>query len=505
MTSYPISSAEGEHRFSEAYEQFERLVGTLNHEEAETLTHGAVEALIHTEGMELLRRLTQGYLDKRREEEVLKDQEVGADGVARPHRREGCERRLETRFGEVVVKRWGYGGRGLASVFPLDAELNLPADKYSHGLRIELAHEVIHSSFDESVSHLKRRAGGQMAKRQAEAVAVELSQDFDAYYEQPLTRSIDDGATENLLVITADGKGIVMHPEGLREATRKASEKAAGKMQTRLSPGEKGHRKRMATVVSVYEIAPYLRTPDQILDPQENTDHPRPKPCRKRTWARVEDDLAAVIEQGFLEAIRRDPEQQMRWVVLTDGQDELVRQVRTMAERYKVDVTLVQDFIHVIEYLWKAAHALHPENPEEREAWVRDRAQALLEGHAADVAVGLRRAATRKQLNQHARKPVDKAANYIDKSQPRLHYHVALAQGLPIATGVIEGACRHLVKDRMDITGARWGLDRAEAILKLRSLKISGDLEDYLAFHFRQEQKRNYPKAPIPMAVLKAA
>ncbi|MCK5192155.1 MAG: ISKra4 family transposase, partial [Methylococcales bacterium] len=219
---------------------------------------------------------------------------------------------------------------------------------------------------------------------------------------QPLTLPVNAGATENILVITADGKGIVMHPDGLREATRKASEKAVGKMQTRLSPGEKGHRKRMATVVSVYEIAPYFRTPAQILDPEENTDNQRPKPCRKRTWARVEDDLAAVIEQGFLEAIRRDPDQQMRWVVLTDGQDDLLRQVHAVAKRYKVEVTLVQDFIHVIEYLWKAAHALHPDNPEDREAWVLDRAKAILEGHATDVAVGLRRAATRKQLNQQA-------------------------------------------------------------------------------------------------------
>ena len=505
MTSYPISPPEGENPFAQAYEQFEGLVGQLNDPESQKLTHGAVEALIHTEGMELLRRLTQGYLDKRSEEEAVRDQLVGADGVARTHRRKACERQLETRFGEVIVKRWGYGGRGLASVFPLDSELNLPPDKYSHGLRIELAHEVIHSSFGEAVSHFKRLEGGRIAKRQAEEVAVELSQDFDAYYEQPLTLPVNAGATENILVITADGKGIVMHPDGLREATRKASEKAVGKMQTRLSPGEKGHRKRMATVVSVYEIAPYFRTPAQILDPEEKTDNQRPKPCRKRTWARVEDDLAAVIEQGFLEAIRRDPDQQMRWVVLTDGQDDLLRQVHAVAKRYKVEVTLVQDFIHVIEYLWKAAHALHPDNPEDREAWVLDRAKAILEGHATDVAVGLRRAATRKQLNQQARKPVDKSANYIEKSQERLQYNVALEKGLSIATGVIEGACRHLVKDRMDITGARWGLDRAEAILKLRSLKISGDLEAYLAFHYRQEQKRNYPEAPIPMELPKVA
>ncbi len=129
-----------------------------------------------------------------------------------------------------------------------------------------------------------------------------------------------------------------------------------------------------------------------------------------------------------------------------------------------------------------------------------DRAKTLLQGRAQEVAVGLRRAATRKQLSQSERKPVDKAADYIDNNQERLQYDQALAQGLPIATGVIEGACRHLLKDRMDITGARWGLERTEAILKLRSLKISGDLAAYLAFHFEQEQKRNYPGPPIPVA-----
>jgi hypothetical protein len=134
-----------------------------------------------------------------------------------------------------------------------------------------------------------------------------------------------------------------------------------------------------------------------------------------------------------------------------------------------------------------------------------DRASAVLQGRAQDVAVGLRRAATRKQLSQGERKPVDKAADYIDNNRERLQYDQALEQGLPIATGVIEGACRHLVKDRMDITGARWGLAQAEAILKLRSLKVSGDLTPYLKFHFRQEHKRNYPGPPIPLELNEAA
>ena len=505
MTSYPISSATIETHYMDACEQFEHLVGRLKHPEAQKLTHGEVEAVIHTEGMELLRRLTQGHLDQRSAQEPIRDKVIGEDGLSRTHRRAGCQHRLETRFGEVSVTRRGYGAPGLESVFPLDAELNLLPDKYSHGLREALVDEVIRGSFDEAVAHLERSGGGQVAKRQSEEVAVHLSQDFDAFYSQPRVRAGGGEGDAKILVITADGKGIVMHPNGLREATRRAMEQETRKQQTRLSPGEKSHRKRMATVVSVYEIDRYPRTPEQILDPERRPEHKRPQPCHKRTWARVEADLKAMIEQGFQEAIRRDPDQRLHWVVLTDGQEDLLRQVYAAAKRYKVEITVVQDFVHVLEYLWKAGHALHPEEPEARESWVQDRAAAVLAGRAPDVAVGLRRAATRKQLSQNERKPVDKAADYIENNQERLQYDQALAQGLPIATGVIEGACRHLVKDRMDITGARWGLQRAEAILKLRSLKISDDLPAYMAFHFHQEARRNYPGPPIPVVFDEAA
>jgi len=504
MTSYASTAGAIEH-YADALSQFEHLLGRLTGEEAQRASHGELEAMVQAQGSELLRRLIQGHLDQRAHEEPLRERVIGADGVERTHRREGCTRCLETRFGEVVVTRRGYGGRGLDSLFPLDAELNLPSDKYSHGLREVLVQEVVGGSFDEAVDHLVRAGGGQIAKRQAEEVSVHLSEDFDAFYAQAFAPPQTGADPGKLLVISADGKGIVMHPNGLREATRKAMEREEHKQHTRLSPGEKKNRKRMATVVSVYEVAPYPRTAEQILDPDQRPEGERPRPRNKRTWARVEADQGAVIDQAFCEAVRRDPHQQLRWVVLTDGQEDLLRQVAATAKRYKVDIVVVQDFIHVLEYLWKAAYALHPEAAEERESWVMARATAVLEGRAQDVAVGLRRAATRKQLSPHERKPVDKAADYIDNNRERLRYDRALAHGLPIATGVIEGACRHLVKDRMDITGARWGLQRAEAILKLRSLKISGDLSAYLAFHFEQEQQRNYPGPPIPLAEREAA
>jgi hypothetical protein len=504
MPSYAITAGAIEH-YVDAVMQFEHLLSRLSGEESRQFTHGELEAIVQTEGNELLRRLIQGHLDQRGREEPLRERVVGADGVARTHHRADCTRCLETRFGEVIVTRRGYGERGLDSIFPLDGQLNLPPDKYSHGLREVLVEEVVGGSFDEAVDHLVRAGGGQIAKRQAQEVSVHLSQDFDAFYNQPVAPHQEGRDQGKLLVISADGKGIVMHPNSLREATRKAMEREAHKQHTRLSPGEKKNRKRMATVVSVYEVDPYLRTPEQILDPDLQPEGKRPRPERKRTWARVEADQGTVIEQAFEEAVRRDPDQRMRWVVLSDGQEDLLRQVSAAAKRYKVDIVVVQDFIHVLEYLWKAAYALHPENAEEREGWVMDRATAVLEGRAWDVAVGLRRAATRKQLSQGERKPVDKAADYLENNRERLQYDRALAHGLPIATGVIEGACRHLVKDRMDITGARWALQRAEAILKLRSLKISGDLPAYLAFHFAQERQRNYPGPPIPLPARQAA
>lgn len=121
----------------------------------------------------------------------------------------------------------------------------------------------------------------------------------------------------------------------------------------------------------------------------------------------------------------------MPWVVLVDGQEDLLRQVYAPAKRYKVEITVVQDFIHILDYLWKAAHALYLQAGEERDAWIKGRAHALLRSRALDVAVGLRRAASRKQLSQGEGKPVDKAADHIENNRERLRYNHALAQGLP--------------------------------------------------------------------------
>ena len=159
----------------------------------------------------------------------------------------------------------------------------------------------------------------------------------------------------------------------------------------------------------------------------------------------------------------------------------------------------------MLQYLWAASTAFHAESAPEREEWVLSRLREVLSGKAVDVAAGMRRSATLRGLAEKTRKPVDKCADYLLAYKAHLHYDDYLRDGPPIASGVIEGACRHLVNDRLGITGAHWSLLGAEAILKLRALRSSGDLDDYWAFHEAREYDRNHAEryrgaVPLPHA-----
>ena len=148
------------------------------------------------------------------------------------------------------------------------------------------------------------------------------------------------------------------------------------------------------------------------------------------------------------------------------------------------------DFIHVLEYLWKAAYCLYEKGSKAAESWVCEGALPVLRGESAGVARGIRQSVSKRQLKK--REAMDKCAGYLQKNQSRLRYNMALAEGLPIASGVTEGACRHLINDRMDITGARWSLQGAEAILKRRSINSSGHWDEYWSYHRSPSASRNY-------------
>ena len=376
----------------------------------------------------------------------------------------------------------------------MDASLNLPRESYSHGVRRRVAELAGQGAYDRVVDEVVKTTGATVPKRQAEELAVRAAVDFDDFYGE--REQLDPAEAQGeLLVITVDGKGIVMRPEALTKKTRQAAQQRENKLRRRLTKGEKRNRKRMATVASVYTIDADLRTADDVvggLRAGEKAPRARPKPVGKRVWASVTKKPAAVIEQAFHEGLRRDPQRRKRWVAVVDGNKTQLRLLREAAERHGVALTIVLDVIHVTEYLWRAARAFHAETDPAGETWVDERLLRVLRGKSSDVAAGIGRSATKRRLRASKRKPADKAAQYLLKYRDYLHYDEYLAAGLPIASGVIEGACRYLVKDRMDITGARWGLEGAEAVLKLRALAASGDFEAYWAFHEERERLSNH-------------
>lgn len=481
--------------FSEADAFYASIKENLTSPDFEKKTGAEVERWLSEEQQELMRRLLQAHLTLRGQAQV-EEVVVGDDGVARTHQRHEQSRKLETVFGTVDLERTGHAGRSLSTLFPVDASLNAPATKYSHEIDRRMAKGAARLSFDEALEMALGYTGAHMPKRQAEEAVQRAARDFDEFY---WGTSLDvNEPTSEYLVLSFDQKGVVLYKEDLAEATRQAAESSRSKMESRLSPGEKRGKKRMATVAAVYTVAPYQRTAQQVIaglrHVRDATAKSRPRPENKRVWATLTRDLKDVIADAFAEACSRDPEQKKRWFVLVDGDRKLACWVRKEARRRGVKITLVLDFIHALEYLWKAGHVFFQKGGPELEAWVLERLERMLEGRASYVAAGIKRMATARKLTPDERKPVDKAAAYLLKRSRwgMMRYDELLSIGAPIATGVIEGACRHLINDRMERTGARWRLPSAEAVLRIRSLLSSGDFDEYWKFHEAAEAQRNH-------------
>jgi hypothetical protein len=510
----PFAYSKDPFKYSE--QQFHSLKARLQSTETQTMRHSDLEQLIEAEGRELMRRLLQDHLRLRAQYEQdrgLTGPVVGADGEERTHRRTETERRLMTIFGPVEVDRIQYGGRGINSLHPIDAELNLPTESYSHGVRRRVAEEVARGSFDNAVATMASTTGAPVPKRQVEELTIRAAADFDEFYEARAEEGrLDATKTAPILVVTTDAKGVVMRKDDLREATRKAAKSEKHKMRKRLSRGEKKNRKRMAMVAAVYTVAGFVRKPEDIVanlygveDAKKKQKRPRPE--HKRVWASVMKPGNEVIGEAFSEAMLRDPDRTKQWVGLIDGNEPQLDELERLAEEHGVDLEIILDIVHVIEYLWKAAMVFCDEGTPEAEEWVTERLLRILQGESNLVAGGIRRSATRRGLRKKARKNADKCADYLLKYKDYMRYDEYLANGFPIATGVIEGACRHLVNDRLGITGARWGLDGAEAVLRLRSLKSSGHFDNYWRFHEDREYARNhaerYENAAPPRTELK--
>jgi hypothetical protein len=500
----PQPKAPSDDAFSASKVLCDGLIAFLSGGEAAGLTHDQLESRLDRDGRGLIRQLLQDHLDLRASRERRAAGVSDADGVAHNAVEADHCRPLETIFGEVTVTRLAYRAKGAANLHLADAELNLPKQRHSHGLRERCAIEAARGSYEEATAAISRTTGVTLGKRQVEALTARASVDFGAFYEHKQRPVAEDN---EVVVISVDGKGVVMRPEGLRPQTAHAAAKANKKLKGRLSKGEKTNRKRMAEVGAVYAVAPVPRTPEDVMARSGEAAAPKDAPKSVQKWltASVVEDASSVIAGVFDEAQRRDPERRRDWVALVDGNRHQIDRIEAEAKTRGVDVTVVVDWVHVLEYLWSAAWSFHAEGDPAAEDWVDDKALGVLAGRASIVAAAIRRKATMLGLDDSARKNADVCADYLLAKAPYLDYPKALLSGWPIATGVIEGAVRHVVKDRMDITGARWGLDGAEAVLKLRALRANQDWEQYWTFHLAEEHKRVHQSRYLAGSVPSAA
>jgi hypothetical protein len=402
------------------------------------------------------------------------------------------QRRYVSVFGEFVLSRAAYGSREGQKIdfVPLDNRLALPEGAFSYLLQDWDQALCCEQAFGQVNAAICRILGLKQSVDSLEQMNQRMAQSATPFrLNQPVPPAQEEG---ELFVAQADGKGIVMR--------RPADEPAPPAYR---SKGEKASRKRMATVGAVYSVDRHVRTPQQVVaalfrDEAERQPQPRPRPAHKQVWASLPSEdatkvsgMAAVYLWMFWELVRRNPHQGKETVYLHDGQEALWDACREhLPQANSVEVL---DLLHVTPRLWQAAHLFEREGSAAAEAFVRERLLRVLQGDVLLVVRGLRQMGTKRQIAAAKRKALERICGYLENNADRMAYDRYLAAGYPIASGVIEGACRHVVKDRMERAGMHWKLEGAEAMLEVRSVFVSEGWEQFQTYRIDRETERLYP------------
>jgi hypothetical protein len=392
-------------------------------------------------------------------------------------------RRIVTTVGSIDIARIGYYANKSEAIHPIDQQLQLPYRCYSYEVQRRTVKMAIQGPFDEAVEMVQEYMGIDLPKRSAEELLVDAGTDFDEFYRnriiEPNSEKVDP-----IIVAAVDCKGIPMVKSELIDATGKV----------RRGKGQKAQEKKMATVAAVFTQQPYIRTPQEVVDSlfrtgQEPKHSAHKSRCNnKRVWASLTSGKDIFIADVVKEVNHRNQNQDKFLVVVTDGERALQQKIG----RAMNDATLILDLIHTLEKIWKAAYVFHEEGGSDAQLFVKNRALAILNGKVGQVVKGLRAMVTKRKLTGKKREILIKVFNYLYRNRSRMKYHLYLQMRLPIASGSVEGACKNLIKDRMERPGMRWIQRTAEAMVKMRATYLSGDFEDYWKFHVGQEQKRLY-------------
>lgn len=499
-----------EHEFLKVREKIEQLIENIRHAGREGRRIDEVERTVLSELLQVGFHLIKAFVEQAGDGDLGESIEVSVESPkgtcgsgSQPASPARTLRRLEephTRpytsiFGKLTITRRVYGtreGQKIEAV-PLDARLGLPAGEFSYVLEDWQQRLCVKESFGEATQDLAELLGVAPSVRAAELMNRQMAEFAPSFRsDQPVPPADEEG---ELVVVTADGKGVPMRRKGEQPRTH-------GQRRTK---GQKANKKQMSYVGAVYTIDPFVRTPDDVLDElaRKETAENRPKPQHKRVVA----EMTQVIEGeecngrvslfGELseEVDERNPGGKKTVVAVMDGEKALW-EVLTF---FLPCVVGILDIFHVIERLWNAAHVFHAEGSTAAEEFVTKRLRMLLEGKVGGVIGGLRQMLTKHDLPVAKRKMLNTVIGYFENNRDHMRYDEYLAAGYPIGSGVAEGACRHLVKDRMEQTGMRWTLEGAQAMLHSRALYLNGDWNTFVAYRIQKEQAALYPyKTRLP-------
>jgi hypothetical protein len=398
------------------------------------------------------------------------------------------DRRYVPIFGGLTIERVVYGSREGQRIerVPLDERLGLPEGDFSYVLEDWTQRLCLKESFAEAGQSLELLLGLRLGTRALEGMNRAVAEYAAAFQASLAVPPPDEEGP--LLVVTADGKGVPMRrpPQG------------GPKPHHRRTKGEKANKKQMACVGAVYSIEPFVRKAEDIIDEvlRHEKARQRPRPQHKHVWAELTREVGGVAVPAketlfcrlYTELLLRNLGRDRPVVCLLDGERALWDAQRV----YFPEAVGILDLFHVLERLWAVAHCFHTEGSDGAKRFVECRLRDLLQGRVGYVLSGLRKRLRAVKLSCQRREVVRSAVEYLANNREHMRYDEYLRAGYPIGSGVAEGACRHLVKDRMEQTGMRWTVEGAQAMLHTRALYLNGQWEGFLAFRVEQEQVRLY-------------
>ena len=489
--------------FLKAHEQLEKMCEFMQQASEQGQRIDQVERGLFPQAMEMCLHMLSAFVDAHGDGDEGAEIET-EDGPLR-RLQEPHDKRYLSIFGELIIPRFVYGTREGQAIewVSLDATLGLPAGENSYVLEDWLERLCVKEAYGEAVSDLRTWLGTTVSVRTAEGINRKMATDSEGYrLSQGLPSPEED---EEILVVSADGKGVPMRrpleqrlrdegvatPASLLETRQAASPEEADSSRRR-------NKKQMAYVGAVYSIAPFVRTAEDVIDEvlRRKRSTERPSPVGKHLWAQMtrleEGQLWRAAPRLFIdmavERHERDPERRKRLVCLMDGE----RQFWDLQQEWFGRAVGILDLFHALKRLWLVAYCVHAEQSPAASEFVTHHLRMLLEGKVGYVIRNFRRLIKQHNLRGTKKKTVESAITYYENNRAHMRYDEYLAAGYPLASGVIEGACHHFVKDRMEGAGMRWELEGAQAMLSLRAIYLNAQWDDFIAYRIAKEQAALY-------------